>query len=252
MLLTLDIGNTNIKSALFEGDNVSEFIVHSSVNEALHYIGKINFNDVAICSVNHFFEEKILSYFSRTGILAYRVNIHSKFNLSIRYETPNSLGTDRICSAVGALAIAIKENLLSENQYLITVDFGTATTINIVSPAKDFIGGLIAPGIFTMLKSLNEKTVQLTLPTIDSYTGLIGNSTNSSIVSGIITSTSGMINETVNQLNHNSGILPLVFVTGGNARYILPHLKVKISFEEVLVLKGLKVIFELDNEKRKN
>jgi type III pantothenate kinase len=246
MLLTLDIGNTNIKSALFNGNQISDFIVHSSISEALTYIAKISFNFVAICSVNHLFEEKIQSYFSRTGISFFRVNIESIFNLSIRYETPNSLGMDRICSAIGALDIATKENLLSNNQYLITLDFGTATTINIISPSKEFIGGLIAPGINTMVKSLNEKTAQLPLPKMDSYSGLIGNSTNSSIISGVINSAIGLINEAVNYLYDISRIPPLVFATGGNAGYILPHLKVKASFEEVLVLKGLKIVYELN------
>ena len=251
-LLTLDIGNTNIKSALFDGNKVSDFIVHSSVNDALKYLDEIKFKHAAICSVNHLFEEKLLSYFSQTGISAFRVNIYNKFNLTIRYETPNSLGTDRICSAVAALEIASKEKILSNNQYLMTIDFGTATTINIVSPAREFIGGLIAPGINTMLKSLNEKTAQLPVPNANSYTGLIGSSTNSSIISGIITSTIGMINETVNQLTYNSSTTPLVYCTGGNARYILPHLKVKVSFEEILVLRGLKVIFELNKETKTN
>jgi len=64
---------------------------------------------------------------------------------------------DRVCSATGAFEIATREKLLSSNQFLIIIDFGTATTINIVSPLREFIGGLIAPGITTMLKSLNEK-----------------------------------------------------------------------------------------------
>ena len=250
MLLTLDIGNTNIKSALFDGNQVSDFIVHSNVNEALKYMDELEFNEAAICSVNHLIDEKIYSYFSRDRVSAFQVDINKILNLTIKYGTPNSLGMDRICSAAGALDIATKENLLSTNQYLVTLDFGTATTINIVSPSKEFIGGLIAPGINTMLKSLNEKTAQLPLPKMDSYSGLIGNSTNSSIISGIINSTIGMINETVNYLFDKSRVQPLVFATGGNSSHILPYLKLKVFFEEVLVLKGLKIIFELNKKSK--
>ena len=92
---------------------------------------------------------------------------------------------DRVCSVVGALELATNQKIISENQFLITIDFGTATTINIVSPNKEFIGGLIAPGVNTMLNSLNEKTAQLPLPNLESYQGLIGNSTNSSLISGV-------------------------------------------------------------------
>ena len=153
---------------------------------------------------------------------------------------------DRVCSAVGALDISTREKIISENQFLITIDFGTATTINIVSPDRIFIGGLIAPGVNTMLKSLNEKTAQLPIPDEESYRGIIGNSTNSSIISGVVTSTTGMINETVSHLYDESKVFPLVFATGGNARNILPYLKHKVFLEEALVLKGLKVIYDLN------
>ena len=98
-----------------------------------------------------------------------------------------------------------------------------------------------------MLKSLNERTAQLPLPDLSSYSGIIGRSTNTSIISGVVTSTVGMINETVNRLSEMSQqIRPLIFITGGNAEYILPHLKHKVLFEEALVLKGVNVIYELN------
>ncbi len=124
---------------------------------------------------------------------------------------------------------------------------GTATTINIVSPSQEFIGGLIAPGISTMLKSLNERTAQLPLPDLNNYNGLIGNSTDSSIISGVINATVGMIGETINHLSSASDQnMPIIFATGGNASYVLPHLRYKVFFEEALVLKGLKAIYDLN------
>ncbi len=154
---------------------------------------------------------------------------------------------DRVCSAVGALEIATKKNIISKDQFLITIDLGTATTINIVSPDKQFIGGLIAPGINTMLNSLNDETAQLPLTKAGSYKGLIGSSTNSSIMSGVITSTIGLINESVNYLYRESKHFPLVFATGGNAKIIIPYLKHQLIYEESLVLRGLKVIYDLNN-----
>jgi len=247
MLLTLDIGNTNIKSALFDDQSLKEFIVHSDTDKLFHYLGKSNFTEAAICSVNPPVEKAISDYILAKGIKLFLASIKVKFNLKIIYETPGTLGMDRVCSAVGALEIATREKLLTDNQYLITIDFGTATTINIVSPTKEFIGGLIAPGIITMLKSLNERTAQLPLPDLNNYNGLIGDSTDSSIISGVITSTVGMIGETINQLSNTSDQnMPIIFATGGNARFILPHLRYKILFEEALVLKGLKVIYDLN------
>ena len=137
--------------------------------------------------------------------------------------------------------------MLLKGQFLLTIDFGTATTINIVSPEAIFLGGLIAPGIKTMLKSLNEKTAQLPIPEPVTFQELIGDSTNSSILSGVYNATTGMINETVNHLNKISkNVEPIIFATGGNAEVIMPYIKHPIIYEEALVLKGLKVIYDLN------
>lgn len=247
MLLALDIGNTNVKSALFKGDALIDFTVHSDSEVIKKYLSSISFTNVAISSVNNFSENKILELLSRKNIPVFRVSSQNKFNFHIAYETPETLGVDRICSASGALNLAVNNKLLSDDQYLLTIDFGTATTINIVSPDKKFLGGLITPGITTMLKVLNEKTAQLPLPEINSYKGIIGTTTDSSILSGVITATVGMIKETTSYLENKSGIFPIVYTTGGNARYVIPYLDKRIIIDEALVLKGLKTIYDLNN-----
>jgi type III pantothenate kinase len=253
MLITLDIGNTNIKSALFEDDKLIEFIIYSDINKLFKYLSESKITEVAICSVNPPTEKLLTDNISAKSIKLFRANIQNKFNFQINYKTPETLGMDRVCSAAGALQIATREKLLSKNQYLMTIDFGTATTINVVNPEREFIGGLIAPGIFTMLKSLNEKTAQLPLPELNDYKDLIGNSTNTSIISGVINTTVGIISETINYLSSISGQrIPLIFATGGNAKYILPYLKYKVLFEEALVLKGLKVVYNLNTTWLKN
>jgi type III pantothenate kinase len=247
MLLTLDIGNTNIKLALFKNDNLAEFRVHSEEKTVINYINHKNFSEAAICSVNPGKEKIFIEAISKKGIFVLKVSIKSELNLKMKYKTPETLGMDRVCSAAGAYETALKEKILFKNQYLLSIDSGTATTINVVSPEGEFIGGLIAPGIKTMLKSLNEKTAQLPIPDIIHTENFIGDSTNSSIVSGVITSTIGMINETVNHLKSlSNGTEPIIFITGGNAQLILPYIKHKIYFEEALVLKGLKVIYDLN------
>ncbi len=247
MLLTLDIGNTNIKSALFTNDQINDFKIHTSVSSVLEYIRQITFSSAAICSVNPASQKILSDELSLKKIVIFETEIHQEFNVEINYQTPSTLGMDRVCSVVGALEMATQEKIISEGQYLITIDFGTATTINVVSPQRKFIGGLIAPGIKTMLSSLNDKTAQLPLPDVQSYKGLIGNSTNSSIASGVITATIGMINETINKLKADSNKDVLVYVTGGNSQFIVTHLNLKVNFEKALVLKGLKIIYDLNN-----
>lgn len=246
MLLALDIGNTNIKSALFKGNTLIEFSVYSDSDDFKKYIETISFTNVLVSSVNQASERRILDQFHHKNIPIFRASIQNKFNFDIAYETPETLGIDRICSAVGAFSIALRDKLLANNQYLVTIDFGTATTINIVSPDRKFLGGSIAPGITTMLKSLNEKTAQLPLPGLNSYKGIIGTSTNSSILSGVISATVGLIKETKSYLETKSKVLPLIFATGGNAKLVLPYLNFKIILDEALVLKGLKTIYDLN------
>ncbi|MGB5528422.1 MAG: type III pantothenate kinase [Ignavibacteriaceae bacterium] len=247
MLLTLDIGNTNIKSALFNGNTLIEFIIHSKFDEVIKYTNSKSLNCIAVCSVNPSTEKILVKDVSKKGIQLFQANINNKFNLKIKYKTPDTLGMDRVCSTIAAYHLAVTGKMMLKNQHLITIDFGTATTLNVVSPEGYFIGGLIAPGIYTMLKSLNEKTAQLPLSDLVSYEGLIGNSTSSSILSGVYTSTIGMINETVNQLSEiNNCSSPIIFATGGNAESILPHVKHTIFYEEALVLKGLKIIYDLN------
>ena len=247
MLLTLDIGNTNIKTALFTGDEIINFNIHRNSIEALEYINRTKFKNTAICSVNPSIEEVLENVITDIGISVFTVNVKSKFNFQIEYKTPDTLGMDRLCSVVGALNLADKKNMILDNQYLITIDFGTATTINILSPDRKFIGGLIAPGLKTMLNSLKEKTAQLPLIESGFYGGVIGDSTKSSILNGVFTATIGMISETINQLTSESNKVPLIFTTGGNAEPILPHIKHKIIYDKALVLRGLKVAYDLND-----
>lgn len=247
MLLTLDIGNSNIKSASFNNNHLRDFRVHSDIYKAAGYINQLQIEQAAICSVNPNLLGKILKSLEVKAVPFFIVNYTQNFNLIIDYKTPETLGMDRLCAAVGALEIAIEEKLFLCDSYLITIDFGTATTINIISPEKKFIGGLISPGIYTMLKSLNRNTAQLPIPNLQSYEGLVGQSTKSSIASGVLTATVGMINETINKLKSDADKNPIIFVTGGNAKFILPYIHHKLYFDEALVLKGLKIIYDLNN-----
>ena len=247
MLLNLDIGNTNIKSALFDDDSLIEFLIYPDVDKALDYLKNKTFTEAAICSVNPSREKILSTLIYSEGIRLFKASIHHKSNLKLNYKTPDTLGMDRICSAAGAYDFVLKNNIKLKDRYILTIDFGTATTINIVSPENNFIGGLIAPGIRTMMKSLNKETAQLPIPELDSFEGFIGDSTNASIISGVVTATIGMINETVYHLKEvSSGTEPVIFATGGNAKIIMPKLKHKIFYDEALVLKGLKLIYEMN------
>ena len=222
MILALDIGNTNIKAGYFLVNKLKDVLIFRNPDELFNSIKLCGYNGAAICSVvpdltarvKHFLEEEL-------KITPYIISQSSLFNLKLDYKTPETIGIDRICSVEAAFEIFNNNKDLEEGTFLLTIDFGTATTINIAAPPSNFIGGLISPGIKTMFDSLNNKTAQLPGLNFSDYKSLIGEDTNSSIASGIITTTVGMIEKTINHLKEKYGAKAVkCFITGGNAKQV--------------------------------
>ena len=248
MILALDIGNTNIKAGYFLKNQLNDVVIFRNPGELFNSIKHYEFNEAAISSVvpalttrvKHFLEEEL-------KITPYIISKDSSFNLKLDYKTPETLGIDRICSAEAAFDIFNNSKGLKEGTFLLTIDFGTATTINIAAPPRNFIGGLIAPGIKTMFDSLNSKTAQLPGLNFSDYKSLIGKDTNSSIASGIITTTVGMIEKTINHLKEKYGAKVIkCFITGGNAKQVQPFLPKDFIYDEALVLKGVNSVYNLN------
>lgn len=250
MILSLDIGNTNIKAGYFLDNLLNKVIIFKDLTELFDSIKNERFMDAAISSVVPTSTEKIRIFIEKKfKITPYIISKDSLFNIRLDYKTPDTLGIDRICSLEAAFNMFNMNKDLEEGTFLLTIDFGTATTINIVAPPCNFIGGLIAPGINTMFSSLNNRTANL--PNIDfsNYKSLIGNDTNSSIASGIITSTVGMIERTIRYLkDYNDAKVIKIFITGGNAEQVQPFLPEDIIFDEALVLKGANIIYNLNKK----
>ncbi len=121
-------------------------------------------------------------------------------------------------------------------------------TINVIQYPGKFIGGLIAPGLEMMFESLKNKTAQLPRLSVNDFISIIGNDTNSSIASGVLTSAVGMIGKIINHLKkENSAEEIFTYVTGGNAEKIISHLDFDFVVEEGLVLYGINALWELNN-----
>lgn len=246
----IDIGNTNIKTGIFEDDVFKSFNFfndESAAKNFLRSVGKIN--RAAVSSVVPELTARISDFFyTEFGYTPYVITHESRFNLTINYETPETLGIDRICSCEGAVYLLKKQNVqFSPNRYTITSDLGTATTVNIVKNGNEFIGGIIAPGLFTMAGSLYKNTAQLPQIEFGDYHELIGKNTIKAIESGIINSTLGLYNITFEHLKTEKKAEQIdFFITGGNARHIIPHLKSSYVFIEELVIYGIKTIYHLN------
>ncbi len=251
MLLAIDIGNSRIKIAKFNQDKIVSQASFTKPSELKSSISNSETNDYAICSV---VPEKSKTIFemikNTTGKSPLLISNSIKTNLEITYKTPETLGADRLCSAEGAFFL-FKNSKQFKNYinktFILSIDFGTATTINVIEYPGKFIGGLIAPGFDIMFSSLKQGTAQLPVVNISDFSSIIGESTKSSIASGVVTSVTGMIEKTILSLKkEKSADRILIYITGGNAKKIIPFLNFDFVHEENLVLYGINSLAKIN------
>ena len=253
MLFVCDIGNSNIKSGFFSEEKISRIKIFEDIDTLSKFLSGRKITGAAVSSVVpgklKYFKKEFVSLFQHNP---YVISRRSDFNLKIDYETPDTLGIDRICSAEGAFHLYCKRNKhYNKNLYIITIDFGTATTINIIRFKGIFTGGLILPGVRMMFKSLRSETAQLPGVIPAEYKNVIGRSTKSSIASGVVNATVGAVVQTINHLKQKDNEAEFkIYATGGNAKYILPYLRINYEYEPGLVLYGIKAVYENNVRKK--
>src|ERR1039458_7206382 len=120
MLLTCDIGNTNIKTGIAFFNEITSLSV---------LIKKNKYRDIVVSSVVPSKTQKLTDNLSDLNLNPIIINKNSIFNLKIDYDSPETLGIDRICSAEGAYNLYCRDNILKKDQVIITIDLGTATTL---------------------------------------------------------------------------------------------------------------------------
>ena len=261
MLLALDIGNTKIKTGLFPISSHSKegkIFIHdyknfSSEKTLQQYLKSTSFSYAAISSVVPE-KTKLLKNFltNEFSISPFVISKDSNFNLKIKYHTPATLGIDRICASEGAFLIyknSAEFGSYDIKTFLIIIDFGTATTINVISYPAKFIGGTIAPGIKMMSRALTKNTAQLPEFGLNDYKKIIGTDTKSSLASGVLNAAIGLIERVINNLKLEHGASKIkIFITGGNSKQLLPYLNFEYEFEKALVLKGIKALFDINKK----
>jgi type III pantothenate kinase len=156
--------------------------------------------------------------------------------LKIHYENPEQVGSDRLCNAVAVFA--------KYGGPTIIIDFGTATTFDIIAATGDYLGGLIAPGLETAAGSLHHQAAKLPKVELTFPPEVIGRTTDASIQSGILFGTVEMVEGLVRKICEELGEPAKVVATGGLADLILVHAKLKASVEPNLVLEGIRIIYD--------
>ncbi len=244
MFLACDIGNSFIKVGLFDGNKLLSSSSFRKIDSLTEIFSDNKISSVGISSVVPAGTDKVRRLLDSLSISVHIISHKSSFNLKLNYKTPETLGIDRLCSAEGAYNL---NHGIKENEILLSIDMGTATTINIIKYPGEFIGGVIAPGVTMMGNALHSNTAQLPEVSFEDYEAIIGSSTKSSIASGLINSTLGLIDRITSYLKKTyPGKNIKIFLTGGNAEKLFPHLDIEFTYEKSLVLFGIKSVSELN------
>ena len=251
MLLAIDIGNTNIVIGVIE-DDVIRFearIATDQVRTSDQYgveiknvleaygVSKDEIEDCIISSVvPPVFNSVKTGVIKVIGKQPMVVGPGLKTGLDIHVDTPSQVGSDRIVIAVAALA--------EYQAPLILMDLGTATTVEVVTPPKTYIGGVIFPGVKLSLDALTNRAAQLPGISLDKPKNVIGKNTVDCMRSGMMYGTAAMIDGLVERIEEELGHECTLIATGGMAQFITPLCKREIILEKDLLLKGLNIIYK--------
>ena len=250
MLLAIDIGNSHIVGGIFEQQHLradwrlatdqtktpDEYGILSLSLLKSHGIAPSDITGCIISSVvppiTVVFETMVKTFFQQDPIL---VSFQSPLGLTLRYEHPQEIGTDRLVNAAAAFD--------RYHHALIIVDFGTATTFCTVTASGEYLGGAIAPGLKSSADSLHVQTAQLPIIDLVQPLRVIGTDTITSMQAGLIFGYSGLVDELVKRIQDEIHQTAYVIATGGLASVIS---KISSTIQEVrpnLTLEGLELLY---------
>jgi type III pantothenate kinase len=251
MLLAVDIGNTNTVFGLFAGSELrlewrAETRVERTGDEyaallrGLFELSGIRMEDVTagiISSVVPPATSPIERFFSRYVKLApLVVGPGMKTGMPILYENPREVGADRIVNAVAAYA--------RFPQGAVVVDFGTATTFDVVTDRGEYAGGVIAPGLAIAADALFRSTAKLPRVELTRPKNAIGRNTVNSIQAGLVFGYAGLVDAIVKRIQAEAKFSPRVVATGGLSGMIAAESSTIEECDELLTLRGLQILYE--------
>ncbi len=235
MNLIIDVGNTRIKSAVFEGDILKE-VFFFDTDDILSEIKKILKNFAitqAIMSNVGAISTEILDKLQQL-IKVIVVSAATSIPFVNLYKTPNTLGIDRIALIAGAVKQFPNRNVL-------VIDAGTCITFDFVNTRNEYLGGAISPGIQMRFNALHHFTANLPLLNKRELKNPIGTSTKDCMNSGVVNGVVNEIDGVINQYKIKYSDLTVV-LTGGDTNFLSKQLKSSIFANQNFLLKGLNEI----------
>lgn len=251
MILTLDIGNTNIKTALFDGQTmfkywrISTSRTMSSDEYGILLINLFTHNGLSadivegivvssvVPTINFTIEHMCQTYFNKQPMF---VAPGIKTGIHIKYDNPKELGSDRIANAVASYELY--------GGPCIFIDFGTATSFGVVSADGEFLGGAICPGLKVTADAIVDRTAKLPRFELIKPVNAIGKNTVTNLQSGLIYGHIGMVNYLIRRMKEEMKCDCKVIATGGMALIVKDDTPEINILDGLLTLKGLRLIYE--------
>lgn len=250
IILAVDIGNTLIEVGLYDRDTyITSWRIATGANrtedEMLSFIDyflnqrNIKLTDVddmiissVVPNVTPIFRKVSVKYFEKEPLI---VDDEIDTGLRLDYHPPSAIGADRICNAVAAYS--------KYGGPAIIVDFGTATTLDVISSGGVYLGGAIAPGVEMTASSLYEKASKLPKISLEFPKTVIGKTTEQSMQAGIMFGTISMVDGLIERMKKEIEGQPKVIATGGLAGHVINKSRTIQHVEPNLVLEGLIKIY---------
>ncbi|MFH1379659.1 MAG: type III pantothenate kinase [bacterium] len=257
MLLTIDIGNSNIVLGFFIGKHLKRVVRMESsldLNVSAYYkrLKKIfNRYKISVTDIHSIMAASVVPKLSKIFYAAVKKNIKASFlevnrklhtGITLEVDKPAQVGADRIVNAAAISHI--------NKQSSIIVDFGTATTFDCILSGGVYIGGVIAPGPDISAKALHAYTAQLPLVKIRKISKIIGKNTVACMQSGLYYGYKGLITEILTNLKNNMPSNVQVYATGGLGEFWAGQVPGIQKVYPHLTLEGLRVLWDYNVERR--
>ncbi len=256
MILTIDVGNSNIVIGGVEDDKIvfearlrteatktsDQYCVDLKILLDVYHVKA---EDIEGCIISSVVPQVLNSFQSAikklTGKVSLVVGPGIKTGLDIRLENPGQTGADLVVADVAALQ--------EHKPPLIVIDMGTATTMAVLDENGAHIGGCIMPGVRISMDALTDKTALLPGLQLDQPKRAIGRNTVDAMRAGIMMGTACMLDGMVERMEQELGSKTTVIATGGIARFIVPLCKTPIIYDKDLLIKGLAYLYR-ENKKK--
>jgi len=239
MILTIDIGNTKVKWGIFKKKQLiysSSLDEKENINKKILSITKYSLKAAVISSVVPQLTPIYKNLIEKELNIAPLIVNHINSKLILEVHEPNTIGADRLCNIKAAIELY--------NTPAIIIDFGTATTFDVINLKNKFIGGIISPGIETSAKYLIDKAALLNKTDFKFPKKIIGKNTKTNIQSGIMFGAIDQINGLVKRINTETKTTNNIILTGGFSKLLAPHFSFNHTLDIDLTLKGMIFINE--------